>query len=672
LHDAGQYVPAELGCGRIAGLRFASGARHMSKRRTPGGFSPIPAYKPQLAKLVTDPPDGDDWLHEMKYDGYRIGCRIDGGVATLISRNGKEWTAAFPEICTAAQTLGTRRALLDGEVAILLGDGRTSFQQLQNAFSSGSRRGLVYFAFDLLHLEGETLLRRPLLQRKDELLRLVGKPRAHSRIRYSEHVIGQGARLFEEACRLHLEGIISKQCNGEYKSGRTSAWVKTKCVHRQEFVIAGFTDPEGARQGIGALLVGYYDERGHLVFAGKVGTGFTAESARDLRQRLGRIQQPACPFVPPPPGGLGKHAHWVKPSLVAEVVFSEWTDDSKIRHPSFQGLRRDKRAADVRREQPAAPTREPGGPHPRRISPAVASARINVAGVSLSHPDRLMFPAPALTKLDTARYFERIADWILPHLEGRPLTLVRCAEGLQGGCSYMKHSKVWAPPALRRVSIQEKTKVGEYLIADTLPALISLVQMDVLEIHTWNTRIDHVEQPDRIVFDVDPGPEVSWPRVVEAARLVRRMLRTVDLDSFAKTTGGRGLHVVVPLMPRADWRACLQFARALARAIERHDPARYTTAFAKTGREGKILIDYLRNNRTNTSVAAFSTRARDGAPVSVTVTWDDITPRLKPEAWTMVTTERRLASLRRDPWRDYWGCRQRLAASATAAFEGLR
>ena len=298
--------------------------------------------------------------------------------------------------------------------------------------------------------------------------------------------------------------------------------------------------------------------------------------------------------------------------------------------------------------------------------------RVTIAGVSVSHPDRVMFPDAQLTKADIAQFYERISDWIMPHVKGRPLTLVRCPEGLSGECFFMKHSKVWAPPALRRVTIQEKTKVGQYLVADTPAAVVSLVQMDVLEIHTWNSRIEKVEQPDRIVFDIDPGTQVPWKNVVESARLVRQMLETLGLDSFPKTTGGKGLHVVVPVVPRAEWKECLEFSRALAETIKRHDPDRYTTAFAKAGREGKILIDYLRNNRTNTSVAAFSTRAREGAPVSMPIRWEELTPALKPSAWTVLTAERRLSSLRRDPWRDYWTTKQRLSASATEALTRIR
>jgi bifunctional non-homologous end joining protein LigD len=588
----------------------------------------------------------------MKYDGYRIGCRIQGRAVTLISRNGKDWTSAFPEIVEAARGLELRDALLDGEVAIVLPDGRTSFQALQNSFSGGTRAGLVYFAFDVVRLESPGIQRRPLEDRKRELFRILGRPRARARIRYSDHVVGGGARMFDQACRLGLEGIISKKRDAPYKPGRSDAWLKTKCILRQEFVIGGFTDPEGSRQGIGALLVGFY-ERGALVFAGKVGTGFTVETARRLRRQLEAIETQASPFTPRPPGALGSRAHWVRPDLVAEVTFSEWTDDGRVRHPSFQGLREDKDPKSVGRERPTAP--------PPRARPEKQAAA--VAGIAISNPDRIVYPGEGITKLQLAQFYERIAPAILPHLQGRPLTLVRCPEGLEKPCFYMKHSKAWRLPEVRRVEIQEKTKVGEYMVVDTIAGLISLIQMGVLEIHTWNTCVDHVERPDRVVLDIDPGSKVTWTQVVDAARLVRKLLRAIDLVSFPKTTGGRGLHVVVPLTPSADWSACLEFARSLAVTLEQHDPTLYTTAFAKAGRERKILIDYLRNNRTNTSVAAYSTRARPGAPVSTPLLWTELTPSLKPEAFTLQTLPARLAR-RKDPWAEYWKVKQKLPRSS--------
>ena len=507
----------------------------MPRRPTPGGHEAVPPYRPQLAKLVNRPPTGDDWVHEMKYDGYRVGCRIVDGQVRLISRMGEYWTDAFPEIVRAAQALAVRAALLDGEIAMLMPDGRTSLSGLQNALTGGPRAGLVFYAFDLLHVAGETLTGRPLLDRKRALLDLVGTAAARSKIRYSDHVVGQGAGMFEQACRLGLEGIVSKRADAPYKAGRGDAWLTTDCAVRQEV------------------------------------------------------------------------------------------------------------------------TRPPAKTAKRNVQP-----RPLVSGVPISHPDRVLYPEDGITKRRVAEYYERIADWIVPHVQGRPLTLVRCPEGIDGGCFYMKHSKVWAPPALRTVKIREKLKVGDYLIADTAAAVVSLVQMGVLEIHTWNTRHERIEMPDRIVFDLDPGEEIAWAEVVEAGRLVRRLLRQAGLESFPKTTGGGGLHVVVPLQPKADWSACLEFSRRLAELIHEHDPERYTTNFAKAGRERKILIDYLRNNRTNTSIAAYSTRARPGAPVSIPLRWDELKASVEPSHWTLEIVERRLATLRRDPWEAYWRTRQAL------------
>ncbi|HEX5473082.1 MAG TPA: DNA ligase D [Vicinamibacterales bacterium] len=615
-------------------------------------------YRPQLAQLVKKAPDGPEWVHELKYDGYRIGCRIERGRVALISRNGRDWTAAFPEIVTAAARLRTPRALLDGELCAVLPDGRTSFQALQNAASGTPHRSLVYFVFDLLLLGERDLTREPLERRKTALAALVGT-RQTGRIRYAEHIEGRGPDAFAQACRLGLEGIVSKRREQPYLLGKRGGWLKTKCVRRQEFVVGGFTDPEGARAGIGALLVGFYDHD-RLVFAGKVGTGFTHAGARDLRSQLERLETAVCPYATPPAGWLGRHAHWVRPRLVAEVAFTEWTSGGHIRHPSFQGLRADKAARDVVREDaaPAPVARDTPDPEPV------------VCGVRISHPDRVMYPEPRLTKLDVARYYERVAAWMLPHVLGRPLTLVRCGQGIDGGCVFMKHSKVWAPAALRRVRIQEKTKVGDYLVIESPEALLSLIQMDVLEIHTWNTRADRVDMPDRLVFDLDPGERIAWRTVIESARLVREVLRAIDLESFVKTTGGRGLHVVVPIERRHDWRVCLAFARTLASTLVRRDPSLFTTEFAKRGREARILIDYLRNNRTNTSIAAFSTRARPGAPVSIPIRWTDLTAAMTPDRWTVESVPGRFAK-RADPWAAYWKTRQRLSASAIASVRQL-
>jgi bifunctional non-homologous end joining protein LigD len=635
----------------------------------------LPAYDPQLATLVKTAPAGDDWVHELKYDGYRIGVRLDDGRVELLSRRGKDWTAQFPELVAAAKKLEARQALLDGEAAIVLDSGKTSFQALQNFFG-GDRRGLAYFAFDLLFLDGEDLRGRPLEQRKDRLARLVPDG-AKGLIRRSEHVVGNGPAFFAEASRMGLEGIISKQRGQPYRAGRTTSWLKVKCIREQELVIGGFTDPEGSREGIGALLLGVYGDSGRLAFAGKVGTGFSMKVARELRKKLNALEQKSCPFEPAPTGP-DRLAHWVKPALVAQVKFGEWTSDGKIRHSVYLGLREDKDPREVVKEAPAAEavsaaTAPRRAPSPRSTG-GKKHGRVDVAGVGISNPDRVLYPKVGVTKLDLARYYEAVERWILPQVVGRPLSLVRCPKGLTGepdACFYMKHSEVWAPPALRRVYIKEKTKRGQYLVIDDLAGVISLAQMDCLEIHTWNSLADDVEHPNRLVFDLDPGPEVPFAQVIEAARLVRGSLESLELESFVKNTGSNGLHVVVPLARPTTWEDGFEFTRRLSLAIVRSRPDRYTIDIPKAGREKKILIDFLRNVRGSTSVAAFSTRARDHASVSVPLSWEELSPKLPSDHFTVQNLAQRLARQRRDPWEKYAKTRQHLDGPTLEAVASL-
>jgi bifunctional non-homologous end joining protein LigD len=469
------------------------------------------------------------------------------------------------------QALGLREAILDGEVAAVLPSGTTSFQALQNALA-GTGADLAYFVFDLLHLEGHDLRRARLEDRKALLREVVTATAADGIVRYSDHVAGGGQAVFDSACRLGLEGIISKRRDAPYSGGRGRSWLKVKCLRRQEFVIGGYTDPEGARVGVGALLLGVRDPTsGELTFAGKVGTGFTQKTLKDLERRLVPLQRPTSPFGKARIPGVTR-AHWVEPRLVAEVAFTEWTSDGRLRHPSFQGLREDKSPDEVVREEPAAtgavaaaaakraPARRPhrsrsreGEALHKKAGVRGKAAPVELAGVKISNPDRVIFSEIGFTKLDLARYYLSIADRILPHVEGRPLTLVRCPEGADEPCFYMKHSGVWAPPALRRVKIREKTKVGEYLVVEDEAGLMALAQMGILEIHPWGATADHLEHPDRVVFDLDPDPTVEWREVVAGARLLRSRLGDIGFESFVKTTGGKGLHVVVPLRRAAGW-----------------------------------------------------------------------------------------------------------------------
>jgi bifunctional non-homologous end joining protein LigD len=629
------------------------GARKAAAPRTPAL---------QLATLVDVAPGGEQWLHEMKFDGYRIAAELSDERARLVSRNGKDWTAHFPEVARDVERLPAKSAVLDGEVAVVLNDGTTSFQALQNALDGSGGGTLAYFVFDLLYLEGHDLTGAALADRKDALGQLLkaGGPDLGS-VRFSDHVAGDGDAFFKSACALGLEGIISKRKDARYESGRSKSWLKVKCLKRQEFVIGGYTDPEGSRVGIGALLLGVHDAEGALVFAGKVGTGFTSKLLTDLQRRLQPLARPTSPFGRARIPGVTR-AHWVEPKLVAEIRFTEWTSDGRLRHPSFQGLREDKKPSDVVREQaqPVSLARKSG-------SGSRAGKEAEVAGVRLTNADRVVFDGPKVTKLDLALYYEKMAARILPHLAGRPLTLVRGPEGASKRTFYMKHSGVWAPPALRRVKIQEKTKVGEYLVVDDLPGLIALVQIGILEIHTWNSTVDHLERPDRIVFDLDPDPAVAWPAVIDAARLVRARLEQLGLVSFVKTTGGKGLHVVVPLRPGASWEDSFEFSRGLSEQIERADPRHFTTAMPKAARKGRILIDFLRNNRGSTAVAPYSTRAKPAAPLSVPVAWEELTPALRPDQFTLGNIDARLSRLKKDPWAEYMKVKQRLTAAARKA-----
>jgi bifunctional non-homologous end joining protein LigD len=683
----------------------------------------MPAFiEPQLATLVDRAPTGDDWLHELKYDGYRILARLQSGRATLTSRRGNDWTSKFPTVRAAVEALPVKQAYLDGEVAVPSADGKTSFQALQNAFGQ-TTAGVVYYVFDLLFLDDRDLTGDPLEARKEELASLLARSKAGS-LRYSDHVLGRGAEFFEQARARGLEGIVSKRRGDPYHRGRSAGWLKIKAISRQELVIGGYTDPEGSRTGIGALLLGYYDNDGKFVFAGKVGTGFTQKLLGELHRRLTPLVQKECPFaVAPPAGWLGRTAHWTRPELVGEVAFTEWTDDGRLRHPSFQGLREDKKARQVVREKAASTsqatkaeveamptttkttktktttttTRSKAKPAAGTVTRTTAKAAVKpvqvaarpiaagkpsarasskkdgaaeVMGERISNPDRVVYPALGLTKLDVARYYEAVSEAMLPHVRGRPLSLVRCPQGLAGGCFYMKHQKMPASEALSQIAIREKTKTAQYLVAETEAALVGLAQMGVLEIHTWNSTREDLERPDRIVLDLDPGPEVKWPEVVETARLIRDRLKALGLASFVKTTGGKGLHVVCPFRPALDWDSCLELSRAVADLIVRERPRRYTLNMSKAGREDKILLDYLRNNRGSTAVAAYSTRAKPEATVSVPVSWDELSPGLTSGQFTVKTVPRRLATLKADPWAGFFDHKQRLSPELLRLVQG--
>jgi bifunctional non-homologous end joining protein LigD len=625
------------------------------------------APSPQLATLVSTPPAGDDWVHEIKLDGYRILCRIDAGEVRLISRNGKDWSARFAEIAEAAASLPIESALLDGEVVVLDEAGRSDFQALQNVATAGAQqRNLFYFAFDLLHLEGRDITGLPLLKRKALLATLVGAAPAGGLLRYSDHIVGHGKEFFEQACGTGLEGIISKRATSPYRSTRNTDWQKTKCLKRQEFVIVGYTEPSGSRSGFGALVLAVNDGNGQLIHSGRVGTGFTDASLRELHRRLQRLETRTPSIIDPPRGAAGRDIHWVKPSLVAEVAFTEWTGDGVVRHPSFQGLREDRKAEEIVRETEAspvaskAPDRARGAA--RRHPVGEAAQHAEIAGVRLSNPDRILWPEQNVTKRQLAEYYADIADAMLPHVRDRALTLVRCPSGRQAQCFYQKHAGNGMPDIVPRMTVEEDDGPAEYLRIDALPAVIALVQLGALEFHVTGSRADRQDRPDRLVMDLDPDEDLPWTDVVAAALLLRERLADLGLRSFVKTTGGKGLHVVVPIQRRTSWDDAKAFTRGVAEQFVAAWPGRFTATMSKKRRTGKIYIDYLRNSPSATSIAAWSTRARPGAPVATPLEWAELESSQTRPTFGMDDV---LARLRADadPWRAMAEVRQSLTAA---------
>jgi bifunctional non-homologous end joining protein LigD len=655
----------------------AAAARRLD--RIPGarkGSMPVD-LKPQLATPATSAPPGPEWLHEIKYDGYRLFARIEHGKVRLITRNGLDWTDKFPELAGAFGRLPVDTALIDGELVHLASDGTTNFSGLQDAIASGKTGALNFFAFDLLYRDGWDLTGASLEDRKAALGEII-PPQAEGMLRYSDHQVGQGPAVLRQASSLGLEGIVSKRRDSPYRPGRGTAWLKVKCRNRDEFVVIGFTDPEGKREGFGALLAGYYDPSGTLRYAGRVGTGFSAARLADLRKRFDQLLVKDPPVVLPKDAPR-KGVHWVRPALVAEVEFAGWTADDILRHASFQGLREDKSPSEVvydrssRNGGPAAePAAKPAPPEPADMdaSKPARDGSVMFEGVRLTHPDRVLYPEDGLTKLDLARYYRAVGDWAVPHLAGRPLTLVRCPGGQGKPCFYQKHLGKGAPDAIGHVDITEDGKTESHPVVGDLAGLIGLVQMDVLEIHPWGSPAEKLETPDRVTFDLDPDEGLPWPRVTEAAIGIREALQAIGLESFAKTTGGKGLHVVVPLQPKLGWDEAKAFTKWVADQIVGQSPDAFTANQAKRARRGRIYIDYLRNSRGATAVGAYSPRARPGAPVSTPLFWGEVERGVRPEGFTVATVPQRLAALDTDPWAEIGKLRQSISAAVRRRIGG--
>jgi bifunctional non-homologous end joining protein LigD len=584
-------------------------------RRGDGG---IPKFRePQKATLVDAVPSGSAWLHEMKYDGYRCLLAVAGGKSKIYTRSGLDWTDKFPEIAAAARSIQCDAALLDGEIVALDDEGKTGFSALQQAISEGGK-GLTLFLFDALEIDGEPIDKLPNIERKQKLAALLG-PGAPPFILYADHLIGKGEQLFEAMCAKGQEGIISKKAEAPYRSGRTKSWLKVKCTRRQEFVIIGWIASDKKGRGFRSLLLGVNEKEG-LRFAGKVGTGFSTAFQHELRERLETIvvEKPATEV----PRAEARGARWVKPELVAEIAFAEFTADNVVRHASFLGLRGDKPAKEVVAEMPE-PVPEASDDH-----------------VRISNPDRVIFPDAKITKGNLAAYYRALAGPMMIWTGNRPVSLVRCPQGRAKKCFFQKHDTGSFGPHVHHVPIREKDGHDEdYLYIEKGDGLLACVQMGTIEFHGWGSRIADVEKPDRLVFDLDPDEGLGFDLVRKAARDIRRHLADMGLTTFPMLTGGKGVHVIVPLTPQAEWPRIKDFAQRFALALAEAEPDRFTAALSKAKRTGRIFIDYLRNQRGATAIMPYSARAREGAPVAAPINWEELDEMKSGARFTVTDTD---------------------------------
>ena len=598
---------------------------------------------PELCRLEDAPPSGAGWVHEVKFDGYRIQARVTGGKAQLLTRKGLDWSGRFPEIAKAAAALPD--GMLDGEVVALDKKGNPDFAALQAALSDGKTGALVYFVFDLLFAGHEDLRGLPLSERKARLEALLAPvEKKNPRLRYVQHLAADGQAVLRSACSMALEGVVSKRLDSPYRSGRDGDWVKSKCRAGQEVVIGGWSTTQGRFR---SLLVGV-QRGGRLVYAGRVGTGFNSRNVAALMARLKEQEARQSPFGGANAPRREAGVHWVKPVLVAEIAFAGWTGDGNVRQAAFKGLRGDKPAEEVVIEKPR---------HARAAAAAARPAKKSadvVMGVAITHAQKALWPdagdgAP-VTKLELARYFEAVGDWMLPHIKGRPCSLVRAPDGIAGQHFFQRHAMEGGSDLFAAVKVSGDRK--PYLQIDRVEALAAAAQAGALELHPWNCRPGAPEVPGRLVFDLDPAPDVAFDDVVAAARQMKERLEALGLAAFAKTTGGKGMHVVTPLKTRnEDWKTAKDFARAVCAAMAADSSDRYLVNMAKKQRGGKIFLDYLRNDRMATAVAPLSPRARPGAAVSMPLTWPQVKKGLDPKAFTLRTAPALLK--RAKPWTDY-------------------
>ncbi|SDO10722.1 DNA ligase D [Pseudomonas sp. BS3759] len=647
----------------------ASAANGKAKASTSKSKAPTPAAKPtrrkaksafpdtlspQLATLVEAPPAGD-WLYEIKFDGYRMLTRIEGDEVRLFTRNGHDWTERLPELVKALKGMELRDSWFDGEVVVLDEQGLPDFQGLQNAFDAGNSKDILYYLFDMPFLSAEDLREVPLEQRRDALKHVLDAQKSRL-LRYSDAFQAGHQDIVASAAAMGLEGVIGKRAGSAYVSKRNADWIKLKCRLRQEFVVVGYTAPQGSRSAFGALLLAVNAGEDGLVYAGRVGTGFTEVSLEQLHKQLKKLQRKDSPLAKKLSASQARGVQWVEPKLVCETEFAQWTREGIVRQAAFVGLRNDKPAKDVVREdaQPAkvasqTPTKT-AAPQARKKA---AQGKVDVAGTGGSHPDRIIDSKTGTSKIELAQFYESIADWILPYLNKRPVALLRCPEGIDGEQFFQKHAEHLAIPHIRQLDRALDPGHAALMEIDSLPALIGAAQMGAIELHTWGATRDRIETPDHFVLDLDPDPALPWRSMIEATQMVLAVLEELGLEAFLKTSGGKGMHIIVPLARQADWDTVKAFAKAIAEFASRQLPERFTATMGPKNRVGKIFIDYLRNSRGGSTVTAYSVRARPGLPVSVPIALDELAGLKSSAQWDITNLEQRLKRLKDDPWAGY-------------------
>ncbi|SEO38978.1 DNA ligase D [Nitrosovibrio sp. Nv6] len=599
--------------------------------------------RPQLATLVDGPPnDADEWIYEIKFDGYRMLTRIDARAVRIFTRNGHDWSHKMPGLVEAISKMKLKPGWLDGELVVLNEKGIPDFQALQNAFDSSRTQGIIYYFFDVPFYDGYDLRGVPLVERRELLKTLLETP--PEKIRFSDIFDASPHDIVASACRLGLEGVIGKRKTSTYVSRRSSEWIKLKCKQRQEFVIGGYTDPKGSRTGIGSLLLGFYDEDKKLQYAGNVGAGFSDKTLRDLKANLDKVPARRCPFVEG--SGIDKKAHWIKPALVAEVSFGEWTRGGHIRHSVFHGLRSDKKAESIIREKPM---------HIDAAKPAKPASLSS--SLKITNPDRVIDPSTGFKKIDLIRYYSLVAPLMLEHLKARPVSLVRAPEGISGQLFFQKHWEKENMPGVSQLDPALDPEHESLLEIETAEGLLSAAQMNVIEFHTWNATKNAIGKPDRMTFDLDPGEGVKWPLMQESAQLVYVFLKELGLKSFLKTSGGKGLHVIVPIKRLRDWDTVKDFSQAIVQHLAETIPQRFVAKSGPRNRVGKIFVDYLRNGFGATTVSAWSVRARPGLGVSVPVSWEELESLTSGARWSASNIHERLDK-GNNPWSDYDATKQ--------------